>query len=243
MNQGDRLRKARKTKGLSQEALAKAIGISRVTVTQIESGSVKSIDGINLIRLAEELNVSPSWISTGKGEQSIETKYDRSSSDIGKQEIAHMASKYSAALVALKLSQRKVLIPIYEDIEASAGGGSINNEEIAKDHMLVEKKWLQETVGQTSENMAIIKVTGDSMEPTLSSGDMILVDLTSISRNNLHDGVYVITRNETTHVKRLQNLETGIRIISDNKAYETETVTDGLTVCGRVIWAWRGKRF
>jgi len=138
----------------------------------------------------------------------------------------------------------KIIIPIYENIEASAGDGSNIEEEIATDHMLVETQWLQEIVHHVPKDMAIIKVKGDSMEPTLSPGDMILVDRKPVERNQLNDGIYVINRNGNTHVKRLQNIEDGIRIISDNKEfYEPEIVTDGLIVCGRVIWAWQGKRF
>jgi len=144
----------------------------------------------------------------------------------------------------LELVPEKILVNIYEDIEASAGEGSIVGYEIPTDHLWIEIKWLQAIVPFVPKEMAIIKVKGDSMEPTLSPGDMILIDRQPIERNQLNDGVYVINRNETTHVKRLQCVEGGIRIISDNKErYEPETVTDGLIVCGRVIWAWRGKRF
>jgi len=138
----------------------------------------------------------------------------------------------------------KTLINIYENIEASAGDGSVVNSEEPTDHLWVENKWLQEIVHYVPSDMAIIKVKGDSMEPTLSPGDMILIDRQPIERDQLNDGIYVINRNGTTHVKRLQSTEEGIRIISDNKTlYEAETVTDNLIVCGRVIWAWRGKRF
>jgi transcriptional regulator with XRE-family HTH domain len=70
MKQGDRLRKYRKNKGLSQESLAALCNMSRVTITQIENGNVKSIDGSNLINICNVLNISPQWLTTGKGDPS-----------------------------------------------------------------------------------------------------------------------------------------------------------------------------
>ena len=141
------------------------------------------------------------------------------------------------------LTPNKTLINIYENTLASAGNGAFVDSETPTDFMLVETQWLRETVHYVPSKMAIIKVTGDSMEPTLTSGDLILIDLKPIEKTQLNDGIYVIERSGTTHVKRLQSLKDGIRIISDNDLYENETVQDALNVCGRVIWAWKGRRF
>jgi len=143
-----------------------------------------------------------------------------------------------------KIAPSKIAIPVYENVEVSAGHGVSNDDETPTDMLWLEKSWLRQIAHITLDEMAVVKVRGDSMEPTLSPGDMILIDRQPIERHQLNDGVYVINRNGTTHVKRLQSTENGIRIISDNRAlYDPETVTDGLTICGRVIWAWRGKRF
>ncbi len=71
MTQGDRLRKARKSKGLSQDGLANLSGVGRVTITQIESGKVSSIDGANLLKLAEVLEINPKWLIDGSEPQGM----------------------------------------------------------------------------------------------------------------------------------------------------------------------------
>jgi len=65
MNQ--RIRQARAEQQLSQEALSKRIGVSRVSVTQWESGDTKP-RGNNLLKLAEALKTTPEWIANGQHE-------------------------------------------------------------------------------------------------------------------------------------------------------------------------------
>ncbi len=87
----------------------------------------------------------------------------------------------------------------------------------------------------------MIRVAGDSMEPTLSNADLVLVDR-SVQRIG-RDGLYIIAVEEDLLVKRCQiDLETrAVIVISDNPAYETIRVTDRdrLDVLGRVVWLGR----
>jgi len=61
---GKEIRQARKRRNLSQEQLAKSLGMSRSTIGQIENGTVQEIGVRKLIRLLEflglELRVRPS---------------------------------------------------------------------------------------------------------------------------------------------------------------------------------------
>ncbi len=61
---GKEIRQARKNRKLSQEQLAKALGMSRTTIGQIENGAVQDIGVRKVIRLLEflglELRVRPS---------------------------------------------------------------------------------------------------------------------------------------------------------------------------------------
>jgi transcriptional regulator with XRE-family HTH domain len=51
----DRIREARKAKGFSQDQLAERVGLTRVTISQIENGRRKSIKPQTLRKLAEAL--------------------------------------------------------------------------------------------------------------------------------------------------------------------------------------------
>lgn len=66
---GDRIRAVRLEKKLTQEQLGKKVGVGKSSVSQWESGLTKSLAGGNLLRLAEALDVKPTWLETGKGEK------------------------------------------------------------------------------------------------------------------------------------------------------------------------------
>ncbi len=57
----DRIKSRRKELKLTQADIAKTIGVSKVTVSQWESGDTKP-NGVNLTMLSEALNKSPNWI-------------------------------------------------------------------------------------------------------------------------------------------------------------------------------------
>lgn len=57
---GDLLRLARQEAGLTQQALADRVGLTRGRITSLENGQVPSIP--TLCRLCYELGVTPSWL-------------------------------------------------------------------------------------------------------------------------------------------------------------------------------------
>ena len=93
-----------------------------------------------------------------------------------------------------------------------------------------------------SASLSIIHVLGDSMEPTLSDGDEVLVDA-SDQGSRLRDGIYVLRADDALVVKRVTLKPGGrkITISSDNSAYPSWDDVDRseIQVVGRVIWFGR----
>lgn len=79
-----------------------------------------------------------------------------------------------------------------------------------------------------------MRVTGDSMEPTIKDGDYILTDT---SHNTFDvDGIYLVRLMNGLAVKRLQAGLNNITIHSDNKKYQPITAEAGqVVVIGKVI--------
>jgi len=80
---------------------------------------------------------------------------------------------------------------------------------------------------------------GDSMEPDIRDGDMLLLDTSD--QTFRHFGVYVIEVRGERLVKRVQRKFDGsLILISDNAKYLPESIDAELakdvTVVGRVIW-------
>lgn len=138
--------------------------------------------------------------------------------------------------------QDYTLVDCYQ-VFASAGFGATISDELKTDPMAFRTDWLKKE-GLAPERLAVIRAKGDSMEPTISNNDIILVNL--CNGDALRDGLYVLRIGDSLLVKRLQfDPFGGFKIISDNPGYETQVVTKDqrpdVHIVGRVAWA--GKKF
>ena len=133
------------------------------------------------------------------------------------------------------------LLPVY-DTRASAGPGrEIDNETVIY-RIAFREEWVRSVTPAPLEDLAVIAVDGDSMEPTLRQGDTVLVDFGQ-KRPQRKDGIYVIRTDGGLQVKRLQVdlASKHLVVLSDNKVYEAQhgIRPEDLTVVGRVIWLGR----
>lgn len=138
--------------------------------------------------------------------------------------------------------QDYTLVDCYQ-VFASAGFGATVSDELKTEPMAFRTDWLKKE-GLAPERLAVIRAKGDSMEPTISNNDIILVNL--CNGDALRDGLYVLRIGDSLLVKRLQfDVLGGIKVISDNPGYETQVVTKDqradVHIVGRVAWA--GKKF
>ena len=130
-----------------------------------------------------------------------------------------------------------VSIPRYE-IQASAGAGAMVQSEQIVDVMSFKADWLKVSLGMSPANSAVISVCGDSMEPYLNDGDLILID-TAVNKVS-NNAIYVIQYDDSLLVKRIQLKGDGTVIVkSDNPHYEPETFrgesANRLRVIGRLV--------
>src|SRR5690606_21125129 len=130
------------------------------------------------------------------------------------------------------------LIPGY-NVQVSAGNGSAINEEQVTRKLAFRRKWLNFR-GLHEKNLVVVFAKGDSMEPTISDNNTIMVDT---SDNVPQDGrMYVIRVDDHLLVKRTQIVPgQGVQLISDNKDYPPMLVKLGnaettIEFVGRVVW-------
>ncbi|MEB3167893.1 MAG: LexA family transcriptional regulator [Synechococcaceae cyanobacterium] len=136
-----------------------------------------------------------------------------------------------------ELPEGYVQVPRYA-IQAAAGGGALVNSEQIVDHLAFKADWLKQQLGLNPAQAAVISVIGDSMEPYLYEGDLILIDLGITTITN--DAIYVLQVNGNLLVKRIQTKSDGTVIVkSDNQRYEPEVfrgeAVDLLRVVGRLV--------
>lgn len=134
-----------------------------------------------------------------------------------------------------------VMVPRF-DVQGSAGHGSVAHSEQIVDYIAFRSDWVRNALGVPHKDLVLITIKGDSMEPTLSNGDLILVD-TGAHRVD-DSAIYVLRKLDSLFVKRLQHKLDGTVIVKcDNQLYDSETYSaeaaSALAVVGRVVWAGR----
>ena len=111
-------------------------------------------------------------------------------------------------------------------VMVSAGPGAVPGEEPGKPYFAFDERWLKALTPSAPASLSIVRVEGDSMAPTLSAGDDILVDL---------GDALVVKRVALNPVARR------VAVQSDNPAYPDwpDCELADINPIGRVIWAGR----
>jgi hypothetical protein len=137
------------------------------------------------------------------------------------------------------------------DVRAGLGGGGTTEgrevmhrgnyaDPLKEEGWTFPSRFVREELRASEDRVIILETQGDSMAPTILSGDRVIVDTGHVIPTP--DGIYAVRdQYGSIVVKRLQTLRRGdppiIRIISDNKAHDAEDVSaDEIAVVGRVLW-------
>lgn len=124
------------------------------------------------------------------------------------------------------------------DATLAAGAGSWNEGRVRLDDMPFTQGFFQKKLGRSSgAGFAVLEARGDSMEPGISDGDLLLVDEND---TRIIDGVFAFVLDDEARVKRFRRRMEGVTIISDNPLYEPEDLPSDqlarVNVIGRVRW-------
>lgn len=136
------------------------------------------------------------------------------------------------------------LVPILE-VEASAGHGALAGMEAKSAQFGFDEVWLRRLTSSKASSLSIVRVYGDSMEPTLHDSDEVMVDLAD-GQSRLRDGIYVLRMDDMLSVKRIAIEPQGKRVsvLSDNPTFPSWHGLEkrALNIVGRVLWFGRALR-
>jgi phage repressor protein C with HTH and peptisase S24 domain len=144
------------------------------------------------------------------------------------------------AAQAQSLNRSLIEIP-YFNIAASAGAGTISDEERADQSLVFDTAWARALASSNVSALCFLRVKGDSMFPTLGDGEQIVVD--TADKDRLRDGIYVLRIEDALYVKRIavNPITRRLAIISDNPLHSQWPDCDpaGIDLIGRVVWVGR----
>lgn len=160
----------------------------------------------------------PSWLLTGQGPRLVGDSADER---------------------AKKAEEEFVTIPLLNGVKASAGYGSLNEPaaEYNVQGLSFSRAWLAKR-GLNSQVLKVIEVKGRSMEPVLSDGDRVLIDMSDTQPRSGY--VYVLRQGEELLVKYCQLQPGGVlRVTSANNQYPSYDIvlneTMDVQIVGRVV--------
>lgn len=209
----------------SQAAFAEHAGISKNTLNKYLSGTQPSPGA--LIRLADAAGVSIDYL--------VGRSAEAATSDTG-------PVFGSAVSVPFSGTEDFIFVPRL-DVRASAGPGQavVPADHDLEPQVAFRESWLR-SLGVAPRNAEFVEARGDSMEPTICDGDLMLVDR---GYGQVLDGkIYVLVVGGLVVVKRVSLLAVGgLMLISDNGRYPTQTIprseVNDLTIEARVAWYGR----
>ena len=200
------------SEGMSARQFAQKANLSEGTLRSVKKGSSPTLE--TLLAICRAGNVSVGWLATGEGPMRPgEESPDQPTEFVG-------IPRYNATL--------------------SAGNGHWNPDHTdILDHIPFTPEFLRRRLGRSNpDDLIILAANGDSMEPQISDGDLVMIDQ---RKKDLIEGIFAITLNGMARVKRLRPMLNGdLEILSDNPLYDKEVLkkenVQEFQVIGKVVW-------
>ncbi|WGE32561.1 helix-turn-helix transcriptional regulator [Actinobacillus genomosp. 2] len=216
---GTRIEERRNALNLSRNTVCEQLGGVALSTLQLWEKNEREPQAGMIIKLAEILKTTVSYLL--KGEQQ-ETK-----------SIATLTENTEPAEI-----EEISMIDSFVSIRVSAGFGSFNEGVTEPDGQEPYADSLLHSLGVQAKHCAVFWASGSSMQPTITDGDQMLVDL---SRNEVRgDNIYLVQNGDSVWVKRVKMLWDGVELISDNREeYEPIKISNqeaqNLQIIGQVV--------
>ncbi len=168
-----------------------------------------------LARLASRKGVSLDWLARGEG-------------PMKRQETA----------VPNELGDDYVLVKRF-DVRSAAGAGAVGEAAEVMAPLAFRREWIRNRLRRNPETLVVIENGGDSMFPTISDGDILLIDTAESQIRT--QGIYSLMIDGLLVTKRCQISGKGKLVLtSDNPSYGPAEMhpadIEDLRVLGRVVW-------
>ena len=210
----------------SADRLARAMGVSPSAFRKWLKGEAEP-SRERLIALAQAAGVNVGWLATGQGPE----PNFRAPGGAG-------GEKLGGSLAASEF----LVLPKPSDQGAVAAGPVTPAPPDGQESGFIAfgHGWIRRNFRIEPDELLLETAVGESMQPTIRDGDILLVDTTD--RRLREFGIYVLRYLDELLVKRVQRkLDGSIILISDNAVYETERIASdnarSVEVVGRVVWS------
>ena len=222
MDLAQKIRSLREDKEWTQGDLAEKSGVGKSSIQLYESGK-GNITQLNLEKIASAFGVNVSYFLNDKMSNSLSISVHKSSPNMS---ISPEKSEKLQKMQKLINEQENKLINLrfFPNVSAAAGYGANNDNESFKS-IPVTASFLTTILRIPAKQYDVINVLGNSMEPFLKDGDMVLVLPTHEASNG---EIVIANLGGDLYVKKLLKdpIKKRIRLTSMNELYEDIVVED-----------------
>ncbi len=222
----ERLKEARKSAKLSQDALAKKIGRTKSTISRWESGE-RNPKMFEMVELENALGISAETLMYGTSEIKTTTlsEINRVSSKLSEHRQEKVLDFAQAELTDQNKENTIKLFPYNVQEKLSAGTGYDYDGNGSYDVAYSDKEIDYDFASW---------VFGDSMLPDYPNGDVALIKVCPFD----YDGdVYAVDWDGQSYIKKVYKEEDGLRLVSTNEKYADKfaAFTEEPRIIGKVV--------
>jgi len=214
---------------MTQADVAQAIGVTQSSIAAYESNARHPPTPV-LMAIEHQLRINRGWLLTGEGECFGAARPSRPVIVASAQELNKLR--------ALEGDDQYYVVPYLRDA-AAAGAGLVMEEQI-EGYCIIHRR-----VAPKPESIRCVRISGDSMAPTLTDGSIVAVDISPLPIRALRNRIVCSrTPDGTVVIKRLRLRDHYALLFSDNDDQQRfpPIVVDlrelEEPIIGQVIWAW-----
>lgn len=227
---GDRIEERLRAMGWSQAELARRIGVQSTSIWKLVQG--QSQGSKHLHHIARELQTSVEYLEGETDDPNPGRLADRQSGWHG---LALGKVPGDRPRLVAKPDGQDVVEVAQIDLRYGLGGTFLDNH-VESEMRMFSRAWLRQFTDSRPEDLVWAKGQGNSMEATISDGDIVLIDRRQ-DTVLMADLIWAFAFGHIGMIKRLRPMPDGsVKILSDNPAVPQETAHDDeLHIVGRVV--------
>ncbi|UJW20802.1 MULTISPECIES: LexA family transcriptional regulator [Pseudomonas] len=222
MNRHERIARAIKDSGKSKSEIAKLCDVAPSAVTQWINGESKTLKAESVFALAKATGYRAEWLTFGIGPE-----------------------REDGQVTGEPDEKDYAVIPQYT-AKGSSGNGYLNDHVEVLGGLAFKRDWLKR-MSLNAEHLRVIYNQGDSNWPTLSDGEVLLVDISKRDPSNGNMYALYDPDSEIIIKRLIRDLTGGWLIRSDNQdkmRYPDMPISDqgmqDVEIIGRVVWRGGG---
>jgi phage repressor protein C with HTH and peptisase S24 domain len=212
----ERLKSRMKERGFSQSELARRVQVTQSSIYSLVSGD--AYGSKHLHKIARVLGTTPAWLE-GETDDPDEGALPDPTPEL----IAEQLDLVGVASIDL----------------AYGMGGTFTDVPVEEEVRHFPRAFVASLTDTPPEHLSWARGKGDSMAPTISDGDWVLIDR-SHTRILEQDDIWALSVGDVGMIKRVRLRPEGLVLLSDNRSVPPEEATgDEVRVVGRIAFIGR----